>query len=377
MNTIPAWIRSTHEYPKLISGFFCIVGLWLIGFVDYLLGYQISLLVFYILPIAFAALYVGPRFAVLLSLIGMVIWKMSDFLAGLPYEGAAILVWNGAIFLSLCGIVIYLVNALKRTLFAMESAVDERTLHLCKEMKERRFLERKILELSERENQWFGQETHVICQKLANLSIASHALARKLLATDSAQAEDALNISKMMDTALMEARMVARGLCTPGFDEAALVKALGETAWTVQEQHRLRCDVFCDQNLALGDETSTIHLFRIAQEAIQNAARHSGASRISVSLKQADSNIRLVIEDNGKGITPRERAGYGLGLRIMAYRAGMIGGELKIETSAAGGARIICEVPAETMAVKMLPRQMELPVERTKTGGFPSAGSGS
>jgi signal transduction histidine kinase len=293
-----------------------------------------------------------------------------------PYEGAAILIWNGAIFLSLSGIVIYLVTALRRTLFAMENAVDERTLHLCKEMKERRFLERKILELSERENQWFGQETHVVCQKLADLSLASHALARKLLAADSAQAEDALNVSKMVDAALMEARMVARGLCTPGFDEAALVKALGEIAWMTQEQHRLRCDVTCDKNLALGDETSTIHLFRIAQEAIQNAVRHSGASRISVSLKHSGPDIRLVIEDNGKGITSRDRAGYGLGLRIMAYRAGMIGGGLKIETSETEGARIICEVPAEKMAVKTAPRQMEFPVERTKTEGISSAGSG-
>jgi len=92
-----------------------------------------------------------------------------------------------------------------------------------------------------------------------------------------------------------------------------------------------------------------IHLFRIAQEATHNVVKHAAASHIEVSLGFVDKMLQLVIEDDGRGISSSKGREKGLGLRIMTYRAGLIGGELKVEQAAKGGTRIVCLVPMEKL----------------------------
>jgi signal transduction histidine kinase len=350
MNMIPGWIKHARDHRKLRSGLLCLIALWIIALIDYSLGYQISLLVFYILPIGFATLYAGPAFATFLAILAVVLWKGGDFLSGAPNPGLPVLIWNGTIVISLFAIVIYLLNALQQALAGLESTLDTRTISLWKATQERSFLQKEILDLAERECQWFGHETHVVCQKLAGLSIAAHVLVGKLTSSNHEEAAHARELAKLVDDALANARIVAKGLFTAGFDSAGLLEVLRETARLIQEQNHLRCEVRSQENLAFGNEASVIHLFRIAQEAMQNAARHSTASQIIVSLARQDQAVCLAVEDNGKGITTSDRHGKGLGLRIMAYRAGIIGGELKIEQIATGGTRILCLVPVEKMA---------------------------
>jgi signal transduction histidine kinase len=95
------------------------------------------------------------------------------------------------------------------------------------------------------------------------------------------------------------------------------------------------------------DEAACNHLYRIAQEAVTNAVRHGQASRIVVQLLVEERNVRLTISDNGTGLPqnpadePR-RGASGMGLKIMAYRARMIGGEVTIERLREGGTRVRC-----------------------------------
>ena len=129
-----------------------------------------------------------------------------------------------------------------------------------------------------------------------------------------------------------------------------LAEALRETARNVEERSGVRCEVQWPENLVILNEDVMMHFFRIAQEAIQNAVKHAEPSRIEVSLRRINETVQLTIENDGKGLTPSEKPAKGLGLRIMAYRAGIIGGELKIENPPTGGTRVICVIPVEKIS---------------------------
>jgi signal transduction histidine kinase len=174
-------------------------------------------------------------------------------------------------------------------------------------------------------------------------------LERKLLASEHAETAHAREIAKMADHALETTRSVARGFFTAGFDSAGLAEALRETARLTEHNHRVSCEVRWQENLAIANQDIVIHLFRIAQEAIHNVIKHAAASRIEVSLKLEEKMLRLVIEDDGHGLASSKGREKGLGLRIMAYRAGLIGGEFKLEQPAQGGTRIVCRVPVEKL----------------------------
>jgi two-component system sensor kinase FixL len=272
-------------------------------------------------------------------------------LGGAPSQGAAITTWNDAIIFSLFSIVIYLLDALSRTLEGLETTVRERTVALREEMEERRRLEHETLDLSERERQAFGHELHdVVCQELASIAIAGHLLTRRLKSQNIGEAQQAAEIATMVDRALMKARSVARGFFTAGFNVVGLAEALRENARNVTERTGINCSVAWQETLLIQNEDVVMHFFRIAQEGIQNAVRHAEASNIQVSLHRIGDTVHLVIEDNGKGFSRTDLQTSGLGLRIMKYRASLIGGVLYIESNPPHGTRIVCAIPVETIS---------------------------
>lgn len=329
----------------------CLLLLTAIGILDFVTGFHISLIVIYMVPIGFATIYVGPRFAIFLAILSVTVWRVSNLLAGQPNYGFVVHAWNCFIIGALFLVFVYLLHSLRGALAGLEAKVKERTEALFEEMRERERLEREILDLTERERQRFGHELHdVVCQELAGIAIASHLLTKKLQASRLPEAENAREIAIMLDRALTKTRSVAGGFFTAGFDVAGLAEALRETARNVEQRSGVSCNVRWQENLVISNEDVVMHFFRIAQEAIQNAVKHAQATCIEVSLKISDGLLQLIIEDNGLGIPARSRSGKGLGLRIMAYRAKIIGGEWKMENRAEGGTRIICSLPVERVA---------------------------
>ena len=335
---------------KFTVALLCLIAILIIGDIDYLTGYRISLLVFYILPVGFATIYVGPVFAISLACLSIAISVCTDFWAGMPYSDTPILVWNATIALSVFVIVIGFLHTVNRILIRLESSVEQKTRDLLNEMSERSRLEREIIDLSEKERRRFGQELHdAACQELASVAIAAHLLARKLLAAGHGESEHAREIAHMADHALETTRSVARGFFTAGFDSAGLAEALREIARYTEDNNRIPCVVHWPENLVITNEDVIIHLFRIAQEAIHNVVKHAVASHIEVGLSREEKMLRLIIEDDGKGLPLSNGREKGLGLRIMAYRVRLIGGEFKTEHPAKGGTRIVCRVPIEKL----------------------------
>jgi two-component system nitrate/nitrite sensor histidine kinase NarQ len=88
------------------------------------------------------------------------------------------------------------------------------------------------------------------------------------------------------------------------------------------------------------------HLHLVAREAMVNAVKHSGATRIDVSMHcTVGSELRLEVRDNGRGMMGSKGAGGGMGIGIMEYRAAKIGGRLEITDANGGGTSVVCTVP--------------------------------
>jgi len=347
---------KTSTRQKLLSGVLCLFAVLGIGMIDYATGYEVSVLVFYAIPVGLAAIYVSAAYAVLLGLAAVALSRSTDILSGMPYPGHAVFVTNCAIpfaFFVILIAALYLLNQIRQ---GLESTVEQRNRALLQEMHERGRLERQVIELSEREHRRFGQELHeLVTHELASIAIDAHLLTRNLLAAGDGEVGRAREIALKVDRALTKARNIARGYFTLGFDAAGFAEALREIANRTQKATRISCLVHCADDLAIGNEDATIQLFRIAQEAVQNSARHADATRITITFERRDDQFWLIIEDNGKGLHPTTGTGTdakpprkekGLGLSIMAYRAGLIGGKFLTERALSGGTRVICTVPS-------------------------------
>jgi signal transduction histidine kinase len=98
----------------------------------------------------------------------------------------------------------------------------------------------------------------------------------------------------------------------------------------------------CPEPVSVEEKEMATHLYRIAQEAVNNALKHSGATKLEIDLRRKDGLLRLQITDNGKGI--ESSAPEGLGLRVMNHRAAVIGAELQIQSKPLKGVRVLCLV---------------------------------
>ena len=106
-------------------------------------------------------------------------------------------------------------------------------------------------------------------------------------------------------------------------------------------------DVRCEADDALDrglESVNALHLYRIAQEAVTNAAQHGNANQVHIALRRDGERGLLRIEDNGNGFNPSHQS-KGLGLRIMHYRAQMMAGSLRIESARARGTIVSCWFP--------------------------------
>ena len=217
---------------------------------------------------------------------------------------------------------------------------------LLRDITERKRLEQELLEISDREQRRIGSDLHDdLCQRLAGIRFGCDALRKTLGKSGSDHALERLEkIGADVGDAIDRARMLARGMAPVALERNGLVSALQKLTQAVQKLYGVKCTFRGKENIAITDPVAATHLYRITQEAINNSLKHGSPSHVVVSLQTRDTKAVLTIADDGLGFSPSEghRTTEGMGLRTIAYRAGMIGAGLQVQSCPGKGTKIIC-----------------------------------
>ena len=223
----------------------------------------------------------------------------------------------------------------------------ERERQLVAAVSEREELERALLQISEREQTRIGQDLHDgLGQHLAGIELMSQVLEQNLSAKRlKSEAARAADIARHVRDAISQTRLLARGLSPFVLESEGLISGLQELAHRAESLFRIACEFKCVRDVAVSQAAAN-HLYRIAQEAISNAVKHGKAKRVDIRLESSDGQLSLSVRDDGGGmpsVLPEKR---GIGLRIMQYRAHVIGGTLTAERDPAGGTIVRCIIPS-------------------------------
>lgn len=211
---------------------------------------------------------------------------------------------------------------------------------------EHKRLEKEVLQISELEQRRIGQDLHDgICQHLAGIELMSQVLEQKLAKKSKAQATQAEKIATHVRDVIGQTRSLARGLSPVVLESEGLMAALTELAANTKKLFHVRCQFECPTPVYVHELMAATHLFRIAQEAVSNAIKHGKAMEIKISLETKLDKIILTIKDNGSGFSQSSGKTKGMGLRIMQYRAGMIGATLLFQKQSRGGTAVVCFLP--------------------------------
>jgi signal transduction histidine kinase len=303
---------------------------------------QLSSSFLYLIPMLLVTRVAGFRTGVFAAFLAASIWLAADLNAGIAYGHPVTPYWNALMRLGTFLVAVGLVSATKSLNAHLEERVEERTAALKSQVAETRELEKTILEISDRERATIGQDLHDgLCQQLVGAAFSANLL-REKLASGVNGSVDADRIADMIDASITQARNLARGLYPVRLETEGLEMALVELASTLSRRFDIACSVDCSSTLRSLGPHAEIQLYRIAQEAVTNAAKHSGATRITIRLSADSGHFQLKIQDDGMGIQRAPRNPQGMGLSIMEYRARMIGANFRIETLPAGGTQVIC-----------------------------------
>ncbi len=211
---------------------------------------------------------------------------------------------------------------------------------------EHRRLEREILAISERERHSIGADLHDnLGQQLTALELMC-TLAKEDAAPHPELAQRLDLMARMLREAVAQVRFLARGLVPVGSEPDSLQVGLAELAERTNAIGRVRFRFDCPQPVPVKDPFIAGHLYRIAQEAVNNVVKHARARHATVRLHQTGHDLHLVIEDDGAGI-PKNRASKsdGIGLGVMRHRANAIGAQLQVDSRRGGGVTIRCTLP--------------------------------
>ncbi len=208
--------------------------------------------------------------------------------------------------------------------------------------KEKR-LEREILEISERELRRIGRDFHDgLGQQLTALELFTTGLLTQVRTQAPALIQPFQDLSSHLRVVVRQARALSHGLAPVSLDGYGLENALRELAENTRLMTKVDCSLSSEPNILIADSTAAIHLYRIAQEAVNNALKHSHAKKIRLTLDQDGDALIMTVGDDGCGIPPAADKDAGIGLHMMKYRADLIHATLEIASKPKKGTIVAC-----------------------------------
>lgn len=214
---------------------------------------------------------------------------------------------------------------------------------ISRDITQQRLLQREVLEIAAREQQRIGQDLHDGAgQELTGLAMLAAQLSEDLSALKLTQAAAAAKIVRGLEEALDHVRALAKGLVPVEVDAEGLMAALAELAARTDELGGVRCEFRCDEPVSIGDNQTATQLYRLAQEAVTNALKHARAHKIVIDLIAAENVVTLSVADDGQGFSESLASTAGSGLRIMRYRAELMGAEFRLARNEPHGTVVAC-----------------------------------
>ena len=318
----------------------CLILAGIIGYIDYVTGYEHSMLLFYFLPISLAAWFGNFAFGIMMVVVCVTTWVLSDVASGIPSLGF----WNigmaSASYVLFAGVVAKLGTLVRE----LDRRVDERTAAYERETIERRRLDREIAQVADRERRRLGHDLHdKLGQHLTGTALAAQVLKEKLAGRAAPETSDAEKLVRCLEEGIDFTRNLARGFFSPELRAEGLIVALQNLAETVTEQSGINCILNGDELVPIRDSTVANQLYRIAQEAVTNSLKHAAARHINIRLAMDGSELCLSIVDDGVGF-PDKPLSEGLGLHLMRHAASLSGGTFDIRRNGEKGTIATCRV---------------------------------
>ena len=216
---------------------------------------------------------------------------------------------------------------------------------------ELREAQKQILNAAESEQRRVGRDVHDgLVQHLSGIAYMAQVIARRLKENGSEEAQPTEEIAHLLHDSVSQARRLARGLCPEVLATDGIVPGLRELTRFTEKLYDIPCETIVSapesadgaSPLDTLDTTVQTHLYRIAQEAVNNAVRHASPTRVLLRIGVESEAIVLVVEDDGKGVPEPRDTAKGMGLRSMEYRAKLIGAAWTVEPRPDGGTIVRC-----------------------------------
>ena len=306
----------------------------LIGWVDHATGWELSLFVFYAVPLLMVVWQDEKRLAVVIALMCGAIWWLANR-ADHPYR----LQWNYH-WASLGRTAYFVLVAVGGNAIRARQQADRALIEALNKMRQ---LEHEVVKAGEHEQQRIGRDLHDgLCQQLAAICCAARSLADDLRSRGLPEAAKAGEIEELLSDSVGMARDLSRGICPVFSGGAELETALEELAHRASHLTGIHVSFRDGSGAQMVGPEAAVHLYRIAQEALNNALRHSHATRVDISLYCEGETVRLTVADNGTVPPGQPWGNGGMGMKTMEYRSHALGGTLEIQRLSPGGTLVSC-----------------------------------
>jgi PAS domain S-box-containing protein len=244
-------------------------------------------------------------------------------------------------------------DALRRSHEELEARVRQRTADLSAAnaqlqaaLAERRRLEHELLEITDNERRRIGLNLHDdLGQKLTGIALMCKGLQVQLARRGVEGAAEAARIHTLIQETMSQTRELSHDLATLDLHEKDLASAMERMVSHVKRTFNIACRFQCETKAPALEANCVSQLYKITQEAVTNAIKHGKARNVEIRLANGGSHLHLSIRNDGAAFPSVVKANAGLGLRIMSYRAHLIGASFEIKPGEREGAVVTCTLP--------------------------------